>query len=100
MIANPDRKVLVFWLITVGLITTRELRTPGLPVYGMPRPSAYVGSAVVFGSAAIVSEFAGDLAVLFAAGWTLAIAYGTFAGKERAKGFTATGVEAATGGGK
>ncbi len=72
---NADRKVLVLWLIAVGLITARELRTPGLPVYGMPRPSAYVGSAIVYGAAAILSEAVPELAVAFAFGWTLAIAY-------------------------
>ncbi len=84
MIANPDRKVLVFWLLTVGLITARELRSSALPIFGMPRPSAYLGSAVVFGTAAIMAEFAGDLAVVFAAGWTLAIAYSVTSSKSKA----------------
>lgn len=84
MIANADRKVLVFWLIAVGLITARELRTKDLPL-GMPRPSAYTGSAIVYGAAAIVGEFAPDLGVIAAGGWTLAIAYQSLQA-ERARG--------------
>ncbi len=68
-VANPDRKVLVAWLIAVGILTARELKSGAI----MPRPSVYVGSAIVYGGAAIIAEFSGDLAVALAAGWTIAI---------------------------
>jgi hypothetical protein len=82
VIPNADRKVLVFWLIAVALITSRELSTEGLPL-GLPRPSAYVGSAIVYGAAAIVAEFAPALGVVAAGGWTLAIAYGSLQARKR-----------------
>lgn len=71
MIQNPDRKILVMWMIAIGLISARELKSGQL----LPRPHVYVGSAVVYGIAAILAEVAPDVAVLAAAGWTLAIAY-------------------------
>jgi hypothetical protein len=71
MIANPDRKILVLWVIAIALITRDELRGG----QRLPRPSRYVGSAMVYGIAAVLSEVAGDLAVWLAVGWTLAIAY-------------------------
>lgn len=72
MITNPDRKILVLWVIAIALITNSELRSG----QGMPRPHRYVGSAIVYGIAAVLAEVSGDLAFWMALGWTLAIAYG------------------------
>lgn len=66
---NPDRKILVLWVIALALITRDELRS-GQP---LPRPFRYVGSAMVYGLAAVTAEVAADFAVWLAAGWTLAI---------------------------
>lgn len=81
MIANPDRKILVMWVIALALITRDELSPTG-GAQQLPRPSRYVGSAMVYGLAAVLSELTGDLAVWLAAGWTLAIAYRTLAPNE------------------
>lgn len=70
---NPDRKILVMWVIAIALITRDEIKSG----VGMPRPHRYVGSAMVYGIAAILAEFAGPLAVWLAVGWTLSIAYTT-----------------------
>ena len=70
---NPDRKILVLWVIALVLITRDEFRS-GQP---LPRPYRYVGSAMVYGLAAVTSEVTGDFAVWLAAGWTLAIFYRT-----------------------
>lgn len=83
MIANPDRKILVMWVIVLALITRDEIES-GQP---LPRPSRYVGSAMVYGLAAVLAELTGDFAVWLAAGWTLRIAYLTLAPTEQpAKG--------------
>jgi len=71
-VANPDRKVLVLWLIAIAMITWRELKAGEVP----PAPHAYVGSAIVYGFAAILAEAAGDVGVYLAVGWTLWLAYG------------------------
>lgn len=68
---NPDRKILVLWVIAVALITRDEIRSG----YSLPRPHRYTGSAIVYGMAALLSELAPELAVVFAFGWTLAIAF-------------------------
>jgi hypothetical protein len=75
---NPDRKILVMWVIALALITRDELSTGAV----MPHPSRYVGSAMVYGLAAILAELAGPLAVWLAAGWTLAIAFQTLSPNE------------------
>lgn len=69
--SNPDRKILVMWVIALALITRDELRSGEQ----LPRPSRYVGSAMVYGLAAVLAELTGPLAVWLAAGWTLTIAY-------------------------
>lgn len=79
---NPDRKILVLWVIAIALITKDELSSGQT----MPRPFRYVGSAMVYGIAAVVSEFAGDLAVWLAVGWTLSIAYKSLSGSKGATG--------------
>ena len=76
MISNPDRKILVLWVIAIALITRDEIKSGNT----LPRPSRYVGSAMVYGIAAVLSEVAGDLAVWLAVGWTLSIAYRALAG--------------------
>lgn len=70
---NPDRKILVMWVIALALITRDELRQGQI----LPRPYRYVGSAMVYGLAAVLAEVTGDFAVYLAAGWTLAIFYGS-----------------------
>jgi hypothetical protein len=72
-VTNPDRKILVMWVIALALITRDELRQGQV----LPRPSRYVGSAMVYGLAAVLAEVTGDFAVWLAVGWTLAIFYGT-----------------------
>lgn len=68
--SNPDRKILVLWVIAVALITRDEIRSG----YTLPRPHRYTGSAIVYGMAALLAELAGPVAVVFALGWTIAIA--------------------------
>lgn len=87
---NADRKIVVAWMIAVALITTRELRQKTDRPLGLPLPSAYTGSAIVYGAAAIVAEFAPDLAVVAAAGWTLAIAYRSLGANPSGKSQPAT----------
>lgn len=76
---NADRKILVLWVIAIALITRDELASGEF----MPRPSRYVGSAMVYGVAAVIAEFAADLAFWLAFGWTLAIAYQMLYGSPR-----------------
>lgn len=83
MISNPDRKILVLWVIALALITRRELAKPSGPL-SLPNPASYFGSAIVYGMAAVLAEAAGDLAFFLALGWTLAIAFGVVAPKESA----------------
>ncbi len=84
MISNPDRKILVLWVIALALITRRELANPsGIPGIGLPNPAAYFGSAIVYGLAAVLAEAAGDLAFYLALGWTLAIAFRSLAPGEK-----------------
>ena len=73
MISNPDRKILVMWVIAIALITRDEFHAG----FSLPRPHRYVGSAMVYGLAAVLAELTGDFAVWLAAGWTLSIAFTT-----------------------
>jgi hypothetical protein len=70
VIRNPDRKVLVLWLVAMAMITWGELRRGAR----MPQPRAYVASGIVYGLAAVLAEVAGDVAVFAAFGWTLTVA--------------------------
>lgn len=81
---NPDRKILVMWVIAVALITKRELANPTGVLPGLPNPAAYFGSAIVYGIAAVLAELVGDLAVILAFGWTLNIAYRSLVPSEAA----------------
>ena len=72
---NPDRKILVMWVIAIALITRDELHNGNQ----LPRPFRYVGSAMVYGLAAVLAEVTGDFAVWLAVGWTLSIAYSSLA---------------------
>lgn len=71
MIENADRKILVMWVIAAAMLTKREIDEGEF----MPRPNIYAGSAMVYGVAAVLAEFAPDLAFWLAFGWTLQIAY-------------------------
>jgi hypothetical protein len=84
VISNPDRKILVLWVIALALITRRELRAPsGIPGLSLPNPASYFGSAIVYGLAAVLAEVAGDFAFFLALGWTIAIALNIVAPGEK-----------------
>jgi hypothetical protein len=89
---NPDRKILILWVIAIAMITMDEIRS-GQP---MPRPWRYTGSAVVYGLAGVVSEVTGDFAVALAAGWTIAIFFKALGNKGTTKAPAATGTTAKT----
>lgn len=74
---NPDRKILILWVIAIAMITVDEVKGG----QALPRPSRYMGSAVVYGIAAVTAEVAADFAVWLAVGWTLAIFYKALANK-------------------
>lgn len=78
---SADRSILVLWLLGVSMVTWRELRHPS-GVLAMPAPSAYVGTIIVYGAAALVGEVSPPLGVALAFGWTLALAYSALGVKE------------------
>lgn len=73
---NADRKVLVLWVLAASMLTRNEIKAGER----MPRPAVYTRSGMVYGIAAVVAEFAPDLAFWLALGWTLTIAYQTIGG--------------------
>ena len=75
---KPGRLILLLWFVAIALITRRAV----VEQKSMPPPHAYVGSAMVYGTAALLGEFAPQLAATFAVGWTLALAYATVGGPE------------------
>jgi hypothetical protein len=76
-IRNPERKVLVLWLIALAMITYKEVRGGASK---MPAPSAYLPSSIIYGIAAVLAEVAGDVSVLLATGWTISLAIGMTGG--------------------
>lgn len=68
---KPGRLILLLWFLAIVFIARRAI----VEEHELPPPHAFVGSAIVYGSAALIGEFAPTLGATFAFGWTVALAY-------------------------
>lgn len=70
------RAILICFFIAVGLIAWREVSGRGGHRGGTaPTPAMFVGAGGVYGTAALIAEFAGGLGAALAAAWTVALVF-------------------------
>ncbi len=96
--------VLAAWLVEVGLITYRDLKSGGSTIAGLPIPADYLATMVVYGGLGLVpksSPGAARFAAVLAWAYVLATALNLNPIEKAGKGgVKATGTPASTTGGK
>lgn len=74
---SPIRTVLVGWIVAVAFVAWREVKTTS----SMPKPSAFLGTGIIYGSLSVLAEVLPALAGPLTLAWTLGLAYSAVAAR-------------------